>query len=193
MSIPVVIEGEGRKERAYDLYSRLLKDRIVFIGRGFDTSMANSVVGQLLFLEADNPDKDITIYINSPGGIITACLAIYDTMQYIKPDISTVCVGEACSAAAFILAAGTKGKRHALSNSRIMIHQASGEAAGNVQDVRIRVKEMERMNDIVIAEYSEILGKPVKQIKKDMERDRFMSAEEAKEYGIIDEVLRTRE
>jgi len=193
MSVPVVIEGDGQKERAYDLYSRLLKDRIIFIGRPFTPDMANSVVGQLLFLEADNPDKEITMYINSPGGEVTSCLAIYDTMNYIKPDISTVCIGEACSAASFILASGTKGKRYALKSARIMMHQISGGAGGSVQDVVIRVKEMERLNDIMVTEYSEILGKTEKQIKKDMDRDNFMSALEAKEYGLVDSVLMKRE
>lgn len=193
MSIPHVIEGSGQKERAYDLYSRLLRDRIVFVGKPFSPDMANSIIGQLLFLEADDPDKDITMYINSPGGTVSACMAIYDTMNYIKPEISTVCVGEAFSAAAFILTAGQKDKRYALKNARVMMHQVSGGTQGHVEDMRIRINEIERLNDTMILEYSEMLDKTEEQIKKDMDRDNFMSAEEAKDYGLIDHVLKTRE
>ena len=193
MSIPSVIEGEGSKERAYDVFTRLLKDRIVFIGQSFSTDLANAIIGQLLFLESDDPDKDIIVYINSPGGAVSACLAIYDTMNYIKPDISTICVGQAYSAAAFLLASGTKGKRYALKNARIMMHQVSGGAEGSVQDVRVLIKEMERLNELMMSEYSCFLGKSVKQIKKDMDRDYFMGAEEAKNYGLVDHVLKSRE
>jgi len=193
MSIPHVIEGEGNKERAYDLYSRLLKDRIIFVGKPFSTDMANAVIGQLLFLEADDPDKDVTMYINSPGGMVSACMAIYDTMNYVNPEISTVCVGEAFSAASFILAAGQKGKRYALKNSRIMLHQVSGGAEGNVQDMIIRIEEIKRLNDVLLQEYATILNKTHKRIAKDMDRDYFMSAEDAKEYGIVDHVLKNRE
>ena len=192
MSVPYVIEGEGQKEKVYDLYSRLLKDRIIFIGKGFTDELANSVVAQLLFLEADIPEKDITIYINSPGGLVSAELAIFDTMSYIRPDISTVCVGHAASAAAFILAAGTKGKRYALKNARIMIHQVSGGTRGHIEDMRRDVKEEDLLNERMIEELAKITGKTVKQIHKDIDRDYYMSAEEAKKYGLIDEVLITR-
>jgi len=192
--IPYVIENAGTsKERAYDLYSRLLKDRIVFIGKGFDAELSNSIVGQLLFLEADNPESDITIYINSPGGLVSSCLAIYDAINYIKPDVSTVCIGEAASAAAFILAAGTKGKRYALINSRIMLHQVSAGTEGNIQDIKIHVKEFERANNIMLKEISKITGYSVKKIKYDLDRDYYMSAEEAEKYGIIDKVFVNRE
>ncbi|GAG31443.1 unnamed protein product, partial [marine sediment metagenome] len=185
-------EGSGQKEKSYDLYSRLLKDRIVFIGKAFDSDLSNSVVAQLLFLEADNPDSDITIYINSPGGIVSACLGIYDTINYIKPDVSTICFGEAASAAAFILAAGTKGKRYALINSRIMLHQVYAGAEGNIQDIKIRVREAERSNEIMLREISKITKHSIKKVKNDLDRDYFMSAEEAKEYGIIDKVFVNR-
>jgi ATP-dependent Clp protease protease subunit len=179
MSVPYVIEGSGNTEKVYDLYSRLLKDRIVFIGKPFDADLSNSVVAQLLFLEADNPENDITIYINSPGGLVSSCLAIYDVMNYIKSDVSTVCIGEACSAAAFILAAGAKGKRYALINSRIMLHQVSAGTQGNIQDIKIHVKEFERSNEIMIKEISKITRHSIKRVKKDLDRDYFMSAEEA--------------
>jgi len=192
-SIPYVIEGSGQKEKVYDLYSRLLKDRIVFIGGPFDDAMANSVTAQLLFLEADNLNEDITIYINSPGGIVSSCLAIYDVMQYIKPDVSTVCVGQAASAAAFILAAGSKGKRFALRNSRIMLHQVSGGAKGHIEDMKLAFKETEALNDILTSELSKMTGKTIKQLKKDIDRDYYVSAIEAKNYGVIDKVLITRE
>jgi len=192
--IPYVIENAGTsKERAYDLYSRLLKDRIVFIGKGFDAELSNSIVGQLLFLEADNPDNDITIYINSPGGLVSSCLAIYDAMNYVKPDISTVCIGQAASAAAFILAAGTKGKRYALINSRIMLHQVSAGTEGHIQDIKIQVKEFERSNEIMLKEISKITRHSIKKVKVDLDRDYYMSAIEAEKYGIIDKVFVNRE
>jgi len=193
MSVPYVIEGSGNKEKVYDLYSRLLKDRVVFIGKSFTEDLANSVVAQLLFLEADNSSEDIIIYINSPGGYVSASTAIFDTMNYIKPDISTICIGHAASAAAFILASGTKGKRYALKNSRIMLHQVSGGAGGHIEDMKIAVKETEFLNDKMIEELAKITKKSVKRIKQDLDRDYFMSAEEAKKYGIIDGVLTTRD
>jgi ATP-dependent Clp protease protease subunit len=191
--IPYVIEGEGQKERVYDLYSRLLKDRIVFIGSDFTKELANSVVAQLLFLEADDPERDITIYINSPGGVVSACLAIYDVMNYIKPDVSTVCIGEAASAAAFILAAGAKGKRFALKNARIMLHQVSSGAEGHIEDVKRSVQEADRLNDLMIGEWANMTGKTIKQLKKDIDRDYYIGPEDAKNYGVIDEVLLSRE
>jgi len=192
--VPYVIENAGtNKERTYDLYSRLLRDRIIFIGKGFDSELSNSVVAQFLFLEADNSDNDITVYINSPGGLVSSCLAIYDVMNYIKPDISTVCVGQAASAAAFILAAGTKGKRYALVNSRIMLHQVSAGTDGNIQDVKIQVKEFERANEIMLKELTRMTGHSIKKIQNDLNRDYYMSAVEAKKYGIIDKVFVSRE
>lgn len=193
MSVPYVIEGEGQKEKVYDLYSRLLRDRIIFIGKGFTDDLANSVVAQLLFLEADDPTRDITMYINSPGGYVSAETAIFDTMNYIKSDVSTVCVGHAASAAAFILAAGAKGKRYALKNARIMIHQISGGADGHVEDMRIAVKEADILNLKMVEELAKITGHSEEKILRDINRDYYMSAEEAKEYGLIDEVLTARE
>jgi len=188
--IPYVIENSGSgQERVYDLFSRLLKDRIIFIGEVIDSTLANSVVAQLLFLEAEDPNRDITIYINSPGGIVTSCLAIYDAMNYIKPDISTVCIGEAASASAFILSAGTKGKRYALINSKIMMHQISSGTEGVIQDMRVHIKEFERVNEIMLKEIAKTTGHTIKEIKKDLDRDYYMSAAEAKKYGIIDEVF----
>jgi ATP-dependent Clp protease protease subunit len=189
MSVPYVIEGHGNKEKVYDLYSRLLKDRIIFIGREFTDDLANSVVAQLLFLEADDPEKDITVYINSPGGFVSAELAIFDTIRYIKPDISTVCIGQAASAAAFILASGTKGKRYSLKNARIMIHQVRSGARGHVLDMNIEVDETNLLNNKMIEELSKITGHSEEKIRRDIDRDYYMSAEEAKDYGIIDEVL----
>jgi len=191
--VPYVIEGEGRKERVYDLYSRLLKDRIIFIGDVFTNELANSVVAQLLFLEADDPEKDITIYINSPGGLVSACLAIYDVMNYIKSDVSTVCIGEAASAAAFILSAGTKSKRFALKNVRVMLHQISGGAGGHIEDMKRSVNEADRLNEIMITEWSHMTGKTIKQIKKDIDRDYYIGPNEAKKYGIIDKILVNRD
>jgi ATP-dependent Clp protease protease subunit len=192
MSVPYVIEGSGNKEKVYDLYSRLLKDRIIFIGKAFTEDLANSVVAQLLFLEADNPTEDIIMYINSPGGYVSAETAIFDTMNYVKPDVSTVCVGQAASAAACILAAGAKGKRRALKNARIMLHQVSGGSSGHIEDMKIEVKEAEFLNEKMIEELAKITKKSVKRIKEDLNRDYYMSAEEAKKYGIIDEVLDVR-
>jgi ATP-dependent Clp protease protease subunit len=191
--VPYVIEQTNQGERSYDIYSRMLKDRIIFLGREIDDAYANVIVAQLLFLESEDPDKDIYIYINSPGGVVTAGLAIYDTMQYIKPDISTICIGQAASMAAVILAAGEKGKRFSLPNSRIMIHQPLGGAQGQATDVEIQTKEMLRikklLNDI-LAKHSET---DVKKILKDTDRDNFMTAIQAKDYGLIDEVIEKKD
>lgn len=192
-SIPYVIEGEGQKERVYDLYSRLLRDRIVFIGSEFEAGMANSIVAQLLFLEANDPTADVTMYINSPGGSVSDCLAIYDVMNYIKPDVKTVCIGQAASAAAFILAAGTKGKRCALKNSRIMLHQVSGGSRGHIEDMRIALDEINYLNEIMRKELSIMTGRTIAQLKKDLARDYYVGAEDAKKYGIIDIVLDSRD
>ena len=190
--VPYVIEQTSKGERSYDIYSRLLKDRIIFIGGEVEDHMANLVVAQLLFLEAEDPDKDISIYINSPGGSITAGMAIFDTMTYIKPDVSTICVGLAASMGAFLLAAGTKGKRYALPNAEVMIHQPLGGARGQASDIKIQaeriLKTRREMNRIL----SEKTGKTIKQIEKDTDRDFFMTAEEAVEYGLIDDVFRQR-
>ena len=187
--IPMVIETSGRSERAYDIYSRLLKDRIVFIGGPIDDNVANVVVAQLLFLESEDPDKDIHLYINSPGGVVTAGLAIYDTMQYIKPDVSTICIGQAASMGSLLLTAGAKGKRFALPLARIMIHQPLGGAQGQSTDIQIQAKEILRLrevgNDILVKH----TGQPREKVVADTERDNFMSAEEAKAYGLIDEVI----
>lgn len=194
MTVPYVIEDGGTsKERVYDLYSRLLKDRIVFIGREFTYDLANSIVAQLLFLEADDSGSDVIIYINSPGGLVTSCMAIYDVMNYIKPDVSTVCVGEAASAAAFILAAGAKNKRYALKNAKMMLHQVSSGAQGTVEDLKIAIKETERANNLMMSEISKITGQSIEQVKKDLDRDYYMTSEEAAEYGLIDEILTNRE
>jgi len=192
METPYVIEGSGNKEKAYSLSSRLLKDRIIFVGREFEPLLANSVVAQLLFLEADDPERDIIMYINSPGGHVSAELAIFDTMNYIKPDVSTVCMGQAASAAACILASGAKGKRYALKNARIMLHQVSSGARGHIDDMKIELSEAEFLNNLMIEELARITGHSKKKIKKDLDRDKYMSADEAKEYGIIDEVLISR-
>ena len=193
MLIPMVIEQSSRGERAYDIYSRLLKDRIIFMGEQVVDAMANTIIAQMLFLESEDPDKDINIYINSPGGSVTAGLAIYDTMQYIKPDIATICMGQTTSMAALLLAAGTKGKRYALPHGRVMIHQPLGGAQGQATDIDIHAREILKMRD----ELNEILakhtGQNIKKIRKDTERDYFMSSEEAKEYGIIDKVISKRE
>lgn len=192
MSVPYVIEGSGTKERVYDLYSRLLRDRIIFMGDALDEGLANSIVAQLLFLEADDSEKDITVYINSPGGLVSGLMAIYDTMNYVKPAVSTVCVGQAASAAAFLLAAGTKGKRYALRNSRIMIHMVSGSAQGHVEDMKRNINEADFLNERLLDELSMITGQSKDKLVKDMNRDFFMSAEESKKYGLIDEVLTSR-
>jgi ATP-dependent Clp protease protease subunit len=193
MLIPMVIEQSSRGERAYDIYSRLLKDRIIFMGEQVVDDMANIIIAQMLFLESEDPDKDINIYINSPGGSITAGLAIYDTMQYIKPDIATICMGQTTSMAALLLAAGTKGKRYALPHGRVMIHQPLGGAQGQATDIDIHAREILKMRD----ELNEILakhtGQDIEKIRKDTERDYFMSSKEAKEYGIIDKVISRRE
>ncbi len=190
--VPYVIEQTNRGERSYDIYSRLLKDRVIFLSEQVNDTTASLIVAQMLFLEADDPDKDINFYINSPGGSITAGMAIYDTMQYIKPDVSTICVGMAASMGAFLLAAGKKGKRYALPNSEIMIHQPLGGARGQASDIKIHadwiLKTKAKMNKML----SEMTGKTLKQIEKDTDRDNFLSASEALKYGIIDEVLDKR-
>lgn len=190
--IPMVIEQTERGERSYDIYSRLLKDRIIFIGGPIDDDTANIVVAQMLFLEGDDPDKDINLYINSPGGSVTAGLAIYDTMQYIKCDVSTICVGLAASMGAFLLTAGAKGKRKALPNAEIMIHQPSGGAQGQATDINIQAEQIlktkKRLNEIL----SRRTGQPLEKIERDTERDNFMTAEEAKGYGIVDEIIPPR-
>ena len=187
--VPMVVERSSRGERAYDIYSRLLKDRIIFLGGPIDDNVANSVVAQLLFLESEDPDKDIHLYINSPGGVVTAGLAIYDTMQYIKPDVSTICIGQAASMGSLLLAAGAKGKRYALPLARIMIHQPLGGAQGQSTDIQIQAKEILRLREVgndILARHT---GQDRDKINQDTERDNFMSAEEAKAYGLIDEVI----
>ena len=187
--IPTVIEQTNRGERAYDIYSRLLKDRIIMLGSAIDDNVANSIVSQLLFLETENPEKDVSIYINSPGGSITAGMAIYDTMQYIKPNVQTICIGMAASMGAFLLAAGTKGKRYALPNSEVMIHQPLGGAQGQATEIEIAAKRIlflrEKLNGIL----SERTGQPIDVIARDTERDNFMTADKAKEYGLVDHVI----
>ena len=190
--VPMVVEQSGRGERAYDIYSRLLKDRIIFLGGPIDDNVANVVIAQLLFLESEDPDKDIHLYINSPGGVVTAGLAIYDTMQYIKPDVSTICIGMAASMGAFLLAAGAKGKRLALPNSEIMIHQPLGGTRGQATDIEIHAKRILKMKDTLNQILSERTGQPLEKIQMDTERDNFMSSIEAKEYGLIDEVITNR-
>ncbi|HEY6940821.1 ATP-dependent Clp endopeptidase proteolytic subunit ClpP [Dokdonella sp.] len=190
--VPMVVEQTSRGERAYDIYSRLLKERVVFVVGPIDDYMANVVVAQLLFLESENPDKDINLYINSPGGVVTAGLAIYDTMQYIRCDVSTMCVGQACSAASLLLTAGTKGKRYALPNSRVMIHQPSGGAQGQATDIEIQAREILYLRGRLNQIYVKHTGQALEQIERDMERDRFMSGEDAKAYGLIDAVLDRR-
>jgi len=189
--IPIVIEQTGRTERAYDIYSRLLKDRIVFIGTPIDDILANTVIAQLLFLQTEDPDKDVHLYINTPGGIVSSGLAIYDTMQYIKPDIATYCIGQATSMGALLLAAGAKGKRFALPHSRIMIHQPIGGFHGQATDVEIHAREILRMKDIINEILSRHTGQPIEKIRLDTERDFFMSGTEARDYGIVDEVITT--
>ncbi|MCB1582616.1 MAG: ATP-dependent Clp endopeptidase proteolytic subunit ClpP [Marinicella sp.] len=190
--VPMVIERTARGERSFDIYSRLLKERIIFLVGQIEDHMANLVVAQLLFLEADNPDKDISLYINSPGGVITSGMSIYDTMQFIKPDVSTMCIGQAASMGAFLLNAGTPGKRFALPNSRVMIHQPLGGFQGQASDIDIHAREVlkikRKMNELM-AKHS---GQPIEKIQKDTDRDHFLSAEEAKEYGIIDQVIESR-
>ena len=190
--VPMVVEQTSRGERAYDIYSRLLKERVVFVVGPIDDYMANVIVAQLLFLESENPDKDINLYINSPGGVVTAGLAIYDTMQYIRCDVSTMCIGQASSAASLLLMAGAKGKRYALPNSRVMIHQPSGGAQGQASDIEIQAREILYLRGRLNQLYVKHTGQPLEQIERDMERDRFMSGDEAKAYGLIDAVLERR-
>ncbi len=187
--IPYVVEQTGRGERSYDIYSRLLKDRIIMLSGEVNDQVASSIVAQFLFLEAQDPDKDIYFYINSPGGVITSGLSMFDTMNYIKPDIVTICIGQAASMGAFLLASGTKGKRYALPNARIMIHQPSGGAQGQSTDIQIQAQEIQRLKDTLNQILAEKTGKKAKQIEKDTERDNFMSSQEALEYGLIDKVL----
>ncbi len=189
---PIVIEQTPRGERSYDIYSRLLKDNIIFLGTAVDDNVANAIVAQMLFLESEDPDKDIQIYINSPGGSVTSGLAIYDTMQFVKNDIVTYCIGQCASMAAHLLAAGTKGKRFALPNARIMIHQPSGGAQGQATDIEISYKEIQRLKDTLSETFAKHTGQTVKKVQKDMDRDYFMSADEALTYGIIDKVLTER-
>jgi ATP-dependent Clp protease protease subunit len=191
--VPTVIEQTNRGERAFDIYSKLLKERIIFLGTPIDDTVANLVMAQLLHLEAEDADKDINLYINSPGGEITGLFAIYDTMQFIKPEIATYCMGQAASAAAVLLAAGTRGKRHALPHARILIHQPYGGAAGQAADIEIQAKEINRMRELLEKVLAHHTGQPTDKISKDTDRDFIMSADEAKEYGIIDEVIVTRE
>jgi len=190
--VPMVVEQTPRGERAFDIYSRLLKERVIFLVGPIDDYVANVVVAQLLFLEAENPEKDISLYINSPGGVVTAGLAIYDTMRFIRPDISTICVGQACSMGSFLLAAGTKGKRYILPNSRVMIHQPSGGTQGQASDIAIQAKEILYLRERLNAELAANTGQPLEKIALDVERDYFMSAEEAKTYGVVDAVLDRR-
>jgi len=191
--VPTVVEQTNRGERAYDLYSRLLKEHIIFLGTPIDDTIANLVCAQLLHLESENPDKDINIYINSPGGDITALFAIYDTIQYIKPDIATICFGQAASAAAVLLAAGAPGKRLALPHSRILLHQPWGSGGGQATDIEIQAKEILRMRDLLNQILSDHTGQPVERIAKDTDRDFVLEAAEAKDYGIVDEVISARE
>jgi ATP-dependent Clp protease protease subunit len=187
--IPMVVEQTARGERAYDIYSRLLKDRIIFVGTPIDDYISNLIIAQLLFLEAEDPDKDINLYINTPGGIVTSGLAIYDTMQYIKPQVSTICIGQASSMGAVLLASGEQGKRYALPHARVMIHQPLGGFQGQASDVEIQAKEMLRMKETLNEILSKHTGQSLKKIQKDTDRDFFMSGSEAKEYGLVDEVI----
>ena len=191
--VPTVIEQTSRGERAYDIYSRLLKERVIFVTGEVEDNMANLIVAQLLFLEAENASKDIFLYINSPGGSVTAGLAIYDTMQFIKPDVQTICLGQACSMGSFLLAGGQKGKRFALPNSSIMIHQPLGGFRGQASDIQIHAREIQKTKDRLNNLLSFHTGKPLEQIQLDTDRDNFMTAQEAKEYGLIDEVITKRE
>lgn len=185
----MVVERSNTGERAYDIYSRLLKDRIIFLGGPIDDAVANTVVAQLLFLESEDPDKDIHLYINSPGGVVTAGLAIYDTMQYIKPDVSTICIGQAASMGALLLTAGAKGKRYALPNARIMIHQPLGGAQGQSTDIQIQAREIQRIREVINDILVESTGKDRETVVADTERDNFMTAAEAKDYGLVDKVI----
>ena len=191
--VPTVVEQTNRGERAFDLYSKLLKEHIIFLGTPIDDTIANLLCAQLLHLESENPDKDINIYINSPGGDITALFAIYDTMQYVKPDITTICFGQAASAAAVLLAAGTKGKRLALPHARVLLHQPYASGGGQASDIEIQAKEILRMRDLLEGILSEHTGQPIEKLNRDTDRDFVLSADEAREYGIIDEVISARE
>ena len=191
--VPIVVEQTPRGERSYDIYSRLLKDRIIFLGTEIDDATANTIIAQLLFLEASDPDKDIYVYINSPGGSVTSTVAIYDTIQYIRSDVSTICVGMAASGAALILASGTKGKRFALPNSRIMVHQPLGGAQGQVTDIEIQTKELKRIKNTINQILTHHTGQPFEKIERDTDRDFYLSAPEAKEYGIVDDVIKSRD
>lgn len=190
--VPMVVEQTSRGERSYDIYSRLLKERVIFVVGAVEDHMANLVVAQLLFLESENPDKDIHLYINSPGGVVTAGLSIYDTMQFIKPDVSTMCIGQAASMGAFLLTGGAKGKRYCLPNARTMIHQPSGGAQGQATDIDIQAREILELRERLNRLMAEHTGQPMDVIERDTERDRFMSAEQSKEYGLIDEVITSR-
>jgi ATP-dependent Clp protease protease subunit len=190
--VPIVVEQTSRGERSYDIFSRLLKDRIIFIGQPIEDQMADLIIAQLIFLEGEDPDREINLYINSPGGVVTAGLAIYDTMQFIKPPVSTLCLGQAASMGAVLLAAGATGKRYALPNSRIMIHQVLGGASGQYSDVEIATREMKKMRDQLNTILSNHTGRTVEQVVKDTDRNYFMSPAEAKEYGLIDEILDKR-
>ena len=191
--VPIVVEQTPRGERSYDIYSRLLKDRIIFLGTEIDDSTSNTIIAQLLFLEATDPDKDIYIYINSPGGSVSSTIAIYDTIQYIRSDVSTICIGMAASGAALILASGTKGKRFALPNSRIMVHQPLGGAQGQVTDIEIQTRELKRIKDTINKILTYHTGQKLEKIEKDTERDFYMTSQESKEYGLVDEVIKSRE
>ena len=190
--IPMVVEQNSRGERAYDIYSRLLKDRIIFLGSPVDDNVANVMIAQLLFLEAEDPESDISLYLNCPGGLVTSGMAIYDTIQYLKPDVKTICIGQATSMGAVLLAAGAAGKRQALSHARIMIHQMMGGFSGQAEDIDIQAKEIIRMTDILNDVLARHTGRKIEQIAEDTQRDFYFSSEEAKEYGIIDEVMQNR-
>ena len=190
--IPIVVEQTNRGERSYDIYSRLLKDRIVILGTPINDDVANTIIAQLLFLESEDPDKDINLYVNSPGGVVTSGLAIYDTIQFMKAPVSTICVGQAASMGAVLLAAGAKGKRYALPNSRIMIHQPSGGAQGQATDIEIQAKEILKMRENLNKILAHHTGKSLEKVSEDVERDYFLSAQEAKDYGLVDEILTKR-
>jgi len=191
--IPIVVEQTPRGERSYDIYSRLLKDRIIFLGTEIDDATANTIIAQLLFLEATDPDKDIYIYINSPGGSVSSTIAIYDTIQYIRSDVSTICIGMAASGAALILASGAKGKRFVLPNSRIMVHQPLGGARGQVTDIEIQTRELKRIKDTINKILTHHTGQKFEKVEKDTDRDFYMTAQESKKYGLVDEVIKSRE
>lgn len=190
--IPMVVEQSSKGERAYDIYSRLLKERIIFLNGGVEDEMAKLIIAQMLFLEAEDPEKDIYLYINSPGGVVTAGLAIYDTMNFIKPDVSTLCMGQACSMGAFLLSSGAKGKRFALPNSRVMIHQPLGGYRGQATDIQIHAQEILKLKEMLTRKMAEHCSQPFEKVAQDTERDNFMSAEEAKAYGLIDDVITKR-